>query len=245
MVIVPMVPNQQRHRPKTTVNPALVSGNSIQQSKQGFTLTELLVVIVIVITLAAISFVATQNIRGKAHTTLALGNLRQISIAAHAVASERYDILPSTTWKSESNGTSLGYWWTPLIDFLHPETNGKINGLFRDPASPEGRRFGSSEFRNAKWAEISYIPWADGSTDWNSQIRGIKRSALKDASRQPYLSTVVMGAAIPAVMNEANFRTRVLPSAEWRDGAILLLYCDGRAELASKPVYRKIAPFMP
>lgn len=214
-------------------------------SKAGFTLAELLIVIVLIIVLASIIYPLVRSIRGKAHTSLALGNLRQLSTAAHAVAGERYDILPSTTWKSESKGTSLTYWWTPLIDYLHPETNGRINGMFRDPASPEGKKFDSSEFRNAKWAEISYIPWADGSSDWNIQIRGIKRSALKDASRQPYLSTVVMGTAIPAVMSEGDFTSRVLPSAEWRDGAILLLYCDGRAEAAAKPVYRTIAPFMP
>lgn len=226
-------------------NQSTVKRNSISHPKPGFTLVELLVVIVIVITLAAISFMVTKGIRSKSHTALALGNLRQLSVAAHSVADEHHDILPSTTWKSESKGTGLTYWWTPLIDFLHPETNGKIDGLFRDPASPEGRKFNSAEFRNAKWSEISYIPWADGSTDWNSQIRGIKRSSLKDASRQPYLSTVVMGSAIPAVMSEGDFKSRVLPSAEWRDGAVLLLYCDGRAELAAKPVYRKIAPFMP
>ena len=232
--------------PKNAIHhPYPVKSNSFQHSKPGFTLTELLVVIVIVITLAAISFMATQGIRNKSHTSLALANLRQISVAAHSAASENFDILPSTTWKNESKGTGLTYWWTPLIDFLHPETNGKINGLFRDPTSPEGRKFEPAEFRNAKWAEISYIPWADGSTDWNSQIRGIKRSALKDAARQPYLSTVVMGTAIPAVMSEGDFKTRVLPSADWREGAILLLYCDGRAEVTAKPVYRKIARFMP
>jgi prepilin-type N-terminal cleavage/methylation domain-containing protein len=240
-----MASNQQRNRPETAGQPALGSKNSIRQFKQGFSLTELLVVIFIVITLATVSFMATQNMKSKAHTAIALGNLRQLSLAAHAVADERYDILPSTTWKSESNGTNLTYWWTPLIDFLHPETNGKIHGLFRDSASPEGRKYHSSEFRTAKWAEISYIPWADGSTDWNSQMRGIKRSRLREPARQPYLSTVVMGSAVPAVMSEADFKSRVLPSSEWRDGAILLLFCDGRAEMVRMPVYKQIAPLMP
>jgi prepilin-type N-terminal cleavage/methylation domain-containing protein len=211
----------------------------------GFTLMEMLIVVVIVVMLAVITILVTKGIRSKAHASLSLGNLRQLSVAAHSAADDNRDILPSTTWASESKGTGLSYWWTPLIEFLHPDTKGKIYGLFRDPASPEGRKYNSGEFRNAKWAEISYIPWADGSTDWNVQIRGIKRSALKDASRQPYLSTVVMGTAIPAVMSEGDFSSRVLPSGEWRDGAILLLYCDGRAEMVTKPVYRKIAPFMP
>lgn len=219
--------------------------NPTRPSKPGFTLTELLICVVLIVVLAAIVFPLYKNIRGKAHTSLALGNLRQLSSAAHSVAADHQDILPSTTWKSESRGTSLNYWWTPLVDYMHPQTNGKINGLFRDPASPEGRQYSPDEFRNAKWAEISYIPWADGSTDWNGQIRGIRRSRLNDAARQPYLSTAVMGTAIPAVMSEADFRTRVLPSAEWREDAILLLYCDGHAVRSIKPVYRTIAPFMP
>ncbi len=200
MVTMRMIADQQRHRPETGVNPVLAKENSNQQSTRGFTLIELLVVILIVITLGAISFMVITSTKSSAHTSLALANLRQISVASHAVARESYDILSSTTWKNESSGTTETYWWTPLMNYMHPDTNGKINGLFQDPASPAGSRFSSSEFRNAEWAEISYIPWAYGSTDWRSQVRGIERSSLKVVARQPHLSTVVMGTAIPAVM---------------------------------------------
>ena len=219
---------------------------SARRADQGLTLPEVLVVIAMIAVLVIIITMTTGGVRDTARASISLSNLRQLSVAGHAVAGDLGDILPATTWASESRGTSEMYWWTPLIrNYLYPDSNGKVNGLFRDPASPEGRAFSSSEFRNQKWSEISYIPWADGSTDWGRQIRGIKRGALKDSSRQPYLSTVVMGSAIPAVMSKEHFTTKVIPSGAWRKGAILLVYCDGHATVVKKPVYSEIAPLMP
>lgn len=219
--------------------------NSIQHSKPGFTLTELLVVIVIVITLAAVSFSAINGMRKTARTALALGNLRQLSVAAHSFADDQYDILPCTTWENKSLSIGETYWWSYLTPYLNSPQPYLLNGLFRDPASPEGRKFDPAEYRTNLWGEISYLPWYDRSTDWSAQVRGIKRNKLKDASRQPYLSTWTLQAgAIDAVMDEANFKSSVLPSAVWRDGAILVLYCDSSAVVVDNPVYKKIAPFM-
>jgi|GEM_PF-3549475 prepilin-type N-terminal cleavage/methylation domain-containing protein len=213
--------------------------------KKGFTLVELLVVIAIIAVLASLVTAISMKMVRKSRMVASVSNLKELSAAAHSFASDNYEILPSTTWKSENRGTSESYWWVGLADFLYGDYEGKLNGVFRDPASPEGRKYDSGEFRNAKWNEISYIPWADKSSNWLRQNRGIMLTRLNDASRQPYLSTGVMGrGAIPAVMNEAHFKAKILPSAEWHQGSIIVLYCDGQVKLIKDPTFAGVAAAM-
>lgn len=64
------------------------SKTSHPQPATGFTLTELLVVIVIIITLAVLSFSVTTHMRDRANDTKAVMNIRQIGVAIASYMSE-------------------------------------------------------------------------------------------------------------------------------------------------------------
>jgi prepilin-type N-terminal cleavage/methylation domain-containing protein len=74
-------------------------GTSRSYPPGGFTVIELLIVLAIIVTLAAIAFPAYQNIREKANVSKDLHNLRQIGLAIHLYADDNGS-LPGEQWPS-------------------------------------------------------------------------------------------------------------------------------------------------
>lgn len=219
---------------------------------QGFTLVELMVSIVIVVVLAAIVFVVANRVKNSSKTAASVNNLRQIGTAAQMVASEFHSVLPVTTWNNPDRGRSLMYWWDPVAEKLYDQssaTGGRVHpwldGLFRDPGSPAGRRFETDEFRPAKWDEIGYVVWSPNQKGWDRQIRGTRLADLSNASMQPYLTTGSMETgAYAAVTDEGLFKDKVLPYASWHNDRTIVLYCDGRVGTVSQPTFETVAPVM-
>lgn len=73
------------------------------RSTAGFTLTELLVVIVIIVTLAALSFVGVQKIRQSAHQARCADNLRKWGIAVNGYAADNNGQVVWNGWASISS----------------------------------------------------------------------------------------------------------------------------------------------
>jgi prepilin-type N-terminal cleavage/methylation domain-containing protein/prepilin-type processing-associated H-X9-DG protein len=80
---------------------------------QGFTLVELLVVIVIIATLAALSFVGFRQIRDASRRAVSLGNLKQLGIGMVSFSAENNGYLPL----SRLSGSD-GYWPQVLYPYI-------------------------------------------------------------------------------------------------------------------------------
>jgi prepilin-type N-terminal cleavage/methylation domain-containing protein/prepilin-type processing-associated H-X9-DG protein len=86
--------------------------HKLLQTAAGFTLTELLVVILIVAVLAALSLVGVRSIRENAQTARCSDNLRTWGIAIHGYAAENNGSVQWNNWASISN--SARYYETYL-----------------------------------------------------------------------------------------------------------------------------------
>lgn len=215
-------------------------------NKSGFTLVELLVVIAIIAALTAIAFPVISRMIAKSRTTASVSNLKQLHIAAEGYASDHYDIFPATYWGDPDAGVSRVYWWTALGPYLYNSfdiDNQRIDGIFRDKADPNTRAISEDELRRPAWKEISYMPWANGSTDNSRAIRGISTTRTENLSGQPYLSTS-RNTGTWACAGESAYNRYVASSAEWRNNQIIVLYCDGAIKVIKDPTFEKVAPAM-
>ncbi len=86
---------------------------SHNRRRPGFTLVEILVVIVIILVLAAISFMITGRIRKSANKTITIGNMRQIGVAMLSYNADQ------GRYPDQNGGTvATGTWDRLLIPFL-------------------------------------------------------------------------------------------------------------------------------
>lgn len=90
----------------------------------GFTLTELMVVITIIVVLAALSFMGASKMKSKARSAVCASNLRQVGMAMLAYTSENNNKLPPLAKIDPRTGKQDGIWtlvlaragylWDPL-----------------------------------------------------------------------------------------------------------------------------------
>jgi prepilin-type N-terminal cleavage/methylation domain-containing protein/prepilin-type processing-associated H-X9-DG protein len=93
------------------MNPKLTAFKS-SRSAAGFTLTELLVVILIIVTLAALSFVGVRTVRQSANSTRCMDNLRSWGYAIHGYAADHNGLVQLHGWASI--GTAARHYETYL-----------------------------------------------------------------------------------------------------------------------------------
>jgi len=120
-------------------------GAGSMKSKQGFTLIELMVVIVIIAILVAILLPVFASARGKARQTVCLSNMRQIAVAMLLFADEHNEKLPNAdSWAeaiqpylkshevlrcpSDSSDAETSY-------AMNPALSGKSLGLISDSSN--------------------------------------------------------------------------------------------------------------
>lgn len=137
------------------------------RDNKGFTLIELLVVIAIIAILAAILFPVFNQAKEKARQTTCSSNLKQISAAFMAYATDHNENLPISMRNDTAAGTSVYISW---INYILPYTGtgkagvwsrtgwvGGVNKLFICPSSKLTQK-GVSYAYNMYWASgLSYI----------------------------------------------------------------------------------------
>lgn len=212
----------------------------------GFTLIELLVVITIIASLAALSFGVVTKMIHKSRTAASVNNLKQLYAAAHGFAADSYDVFPATYTDSgglTSSNMDIVHWWEALGPYLYDDYNDKLDGTFRDAADPRVKTIEDDQLVTGSWDNTSYMPWINGTTNDASHVSGISLARTDSLSGQPYLSTAESGNS-PGITDESTYSQYVMPSADWRDGSVIVLYCDGNVQVIKNPTYRKVAPAM-
>lgn len=216
-----------------------------KSGKRGFTLVELLVVIAIIAALAALSFTVITKMVTKGRTVSSVNNLKQLYIGAESFAADHHNIFPSTYWGDpENNQAGKQLWWQALSPYVYNrEDSRRLDGTFRDKADPAVRSISDDDLRWGRWKEVSYMPWTNGSVPTTSTVKGISVSRTEDVAGQPYLTTATNRGS-GSCWDEAQYNKNVLPSAEWRDNTIIVLYCNGAVNVVKNPTFDKVAPAM-
>ena len=112
--------------------------NRSQRRLQGFTLVELLVVVIIIAALAALSFSVVKRVRLKANNTVSLANMRQVGVALNTYLSDN-DHLPrfsgtgvSSTLVTGST-TTHAYVLQPYLGLQEPTATKQNPEIFKPP----------------------------------------------------------------------------------------------------------------
>ena len=134
-------------KPKKTASPSTVReqparplntlGRATRRRHQGFTLTELLVVIAIIAVLVVISLAATRSIREKAKSAKCAQNLRQIGAGLIGYTTESNGRFPNgsldVSWLKDTDNNPLGLCWYDAA--ASQMGRGSYSNKFNDPAA--------------------------------------------------------------------------------------------------------------
>jgi prepilin-type N-terminal cleavage/methylation domain-containing protein/prepilin-type processing-associated H-X9-DG protein len=103
--------NTTRHIMTTTHRTGKIS----LLASKGFTLTEVLVVITIIVVLAALSVLGVSKVRSAARGATCVSNLRQIGTAMLSYAADKNGELPPIEDRRSGGDNSLKGWWTTIL----------------------------------------------------------------------------------------------------------------------------------
>ncbi len=89
------------------MKPPLSAQPCARKSRSGFTLVELLVVIVIIAVLAAVTFTVTKRVKDQAIAATDSGKFRQVGVALSSIAQENNGIIPHGNLAKDASGGYL------------------------------------------------------------------------------------------------------------------------------------------
>jgi prepilin-type N-terminal cleavage/methylation domain-containing protein len=154
----------------------------LRRFSRGFTLTELMVVLVIIAALSAIAYPAIRFVRGRADRTACLSNLRQIGVGLESWLQDHNQTMPEWQAGRKSRNEVVPVLETELKPYLDDEV------IFHCPADREiFRKSGSSYLWNTTQngrprAALSFfgqtenlqrIPLVTDKEDWHSGQSGV------------------------------------------------------------------------
>lgn len=215
----------------------------------GFTLVELLVVVVIIAALAALGFTVGPKMLKRGQAAKSIQNMRQIGsmMGVYMVDSSNRLPVAKQVIKNPSGGTSDVHWHQLLLAQMYPEV---------DTAKFNDRKWWESNkpiFRNplitATTKPLAFAPWfpgyaynmginynVTGSWDWSAaenapQSMGISLSKIPEPARTPLIGT------------RANwhYSGKELTTPEVKsflvDGKLPILFVDGHVESMTQNEY--------
>lgn len=206
----------------------------------GFTLTEMLVVIVIIVVLASLAFVSVTRAREGARRSASGNNLRQFGVAINSFVADNSGYLPASR-------SSKGIYWPqivwPYLESLDAYMIPQSPDRPMDPQRNDGEGYFPMADKSAMTPENRPIRW-------NYTING-------GAARLPFAELADDGKALPGIGNgwsrplmQLTDPSRTVMLAEgtswwlnaeakpgsnrirtWTNGTANILWCDGSLQL--------------
>ena len=213
----------------------------------GFTLTEVLVVILIIAVLAAILFPLAKGIRERAQGAVCAENLKQIGIGLHAHISENNGRFPNgkahTSWLKDDEQNSLGLsWYDAAAKNLG---RGNYSKKFNDPdADPLPDVFGCPAGHGKPYhPEWPYTgDYAGNFYLGQENHKVLTMSAVKNPSSTPYVQDTVKQNNFGVGIYASGFsRTADFAFAARHGGKGNILWVDGHVSSLSYEEYMKFA----
>lgn len=231
--------------------------------RTGFTLIELIVVVVILVVMGAIAVPVLFSARGTADVTACKEQMGQLAVLAKNYSDElvHRSLLPTSGMEDDEDTEEVNEsdgWWIALAqedtnNFSYPKEPGgnmKIASTFHCPA--DGRVKVDGDRMEATCDSVSYVSWTDASQDPENPNSCIRTAGRRDLAKMPWLSDGFPEKG-KSVTDFESFRSMVWSAADRHANTIVVLYADmsvkgievepDTTEVAD--VYRKIAPAMP
>lgn len=217
----------------------------------GFTLVELLVVITIIVTLAAISSVALQRLRTRANEAKSIKNIQQIGTMVGIYTAENSSCLPAIKAISEKpDGTKIATdWYIALLALSYPDVD------LSKFSTPEWWEQNKPYMRNPLLANERFKPWFNGyamnfslannafpgatgafGSGSGADSQPIPLSKIPEPSRTPVVSTTrnwfYKVADLTALTAPSNLDKGLL-----MDGKVPVCFVDGHVETMTPQDY--------
>lgn len=210
-------------------------------NKRGFTLIELMVVITILATLAAIAIPTMYSYMGLGDEAKCRSNLEQLGQLGTKYGQDvsHRSLLPTSGMDDDEDTKNIdeseGWWLTlapELNDVVLPKDDKgkmKISTIFHCPADAR-TEIGDKAVFPADTKSVSYVSWTDASEDPANPNSCIRTSRKQNLDMLPWLSdgNPVKGESVTDV---DSFRKQVLPAAERHGGKVLVLYASGQVSV--------------
>lgn len=231
----------------------MISGRSHPMKTQsrtrtsGFTLTELLVMLLIVAVLATLLFALVRGIREKAKGAVCAQNLRQIGVGLNAYISENNGRFPNgsahVSWLKDSSNNNLGLsWYDAAAQYMGRDS---YSGKFNDPAADPL----PDVFACPCGHGTPYHPAWPYTGDYAANLylgqenhKVLTLSAVKNPSSTPYVQDTVMQNNFGVNIYSSGFsKTSDTAFAARHAGKGNILWVDGHVSSLSHEEYMSFA----
>lgn len=231
--------------------------------RTGFTLIELIVVVVIMVVMGAIAVPVLFSARGTADLSTCKEQMGQIAVLARNYSDElmHRSLLPTSGMSDDEDTVEVNEsdgWWIAIAqqdkdNYTLPKAPGgnmKTTSIFHCPADERAKVDGPK--MEASCDSVSYVSWTDASQDPENPNSCIRTAGRRDLAKMPWLSDGYPEKG-KSVTNFADFRSMVWPAAGRHADAIVVLYADMSVKGVEvdpeteniAAIYKKMAPAMP
>ena len=228
--------------------PPQVRGKATQKAREGFTLTELIVVVAIIAVLVDLAFPVLGRIQSRANETQCLNNVKSITTAYLAYAADNEGRYPATGTYTVAS-SSWGEFWTDLLlkgGYLNIPSQ---DVYFRSRAShpKKGVLWCPAELQAAHHGIADYGP-SDNVVPHSRDVPPIVR--ITNPARTVLISESrrIVGAgyggswwlkAADFISDPASGRTGGTPLPSRHEGRVHLGFCDGHLEALPEALLRE------